>query len=88
MGQNKPTIKSTFVDSVADRNIIIEFSFWKGYSTEYNTPDEPDTIEIDRILLENPDTGKEVDVTEFLYEVAEDYVMGMEEDILIHCQEL
>lgn len=82
--ENKPTKKGDYEVSFlgSDKTAIITYSFWKGYcAPDYDSPDEPDTIEIDKIIIDN------IDMTDILYEIAEDWVEGVEEELLEHCSE-
>ena len=82
---NKPTLRLAEYEVAflgSEDIAIVTYSFWKGYCTsDYDSPDEPDTIELDKIIING------VDMTHILYEIAEDWVEGVEEEILEHCSQ-
>ena len=80
---NKPIISTYEVKLTCD-NVLAEFqyAFWKGSTSgDYDVPDDSDKVEIIRILINN------VDMSNVLFEIAEDWTIMIEEEILLHCKE-
>ena len=80
---NKPII-STYEVKLACDEILAEvhYCFWKGSpSGDYDVPNDCDEVEICKILINN------VDMSNVLFDIAEDWTMMIEEEILLYCQE-
>jgi hypothetical protein len=80
---NKPIISTYQVKLTCDDILAeVHYAFWKGMpSGDYDVPGDSDEVEISRILINN------VDMSNVLFEIAEDWTMMIEEEILLHCQE-
>ena len=75
----KPDLKSEYEVSFygSETKAIVYFSFWKEYSSgDYDVPSDPATIEINKIEINN------VDMTDILFEIAQDWTMEVEQEIL------
>lgn len=75
---------STYMVNLTCDDILAEvhYTFWKGTpSGDYDMPDDCDEVEIAKIMI------KGVDMSDVLFDIAEDWTMMIEEEILLHCQE-
>ena len=79
----KPDIKSEYEVSFygTEKTAIITYSYYKEVpSGDYDTPDDPATVEIDKIEIGG------VDMTYILLDVSEEWTEGVIAEILEHCK--
>ena len=81
----KPDIKSVYeVPFLGDKDKVayVHFDYYKEVvSSDYDSPGDPECVEIDKIEI------GDVDMTFVLFEIAEEWVMSVEEEIIEHCNQ-
>ncbi len=81
----RPDIKSVYEVPFynTEQVALFHYSYYKGSkSTDYDVPDDPNCVEIDKIEVDG------VNMTDILLEVAQDWTMDVENEILEFCEEI
>tara|TARA_R110002020_G_scaffold358437_4_gene570739 strand:- start:17939 stop:18184 length:246 start_codon:yes stop_codon:yes gene_type:complete len=80
----KPDIKSDYEVSFynTDKKAIVHYSYYKRViSSDYDVPDDESEVEIDKIEIDG------IDMTDILFEIADDWTMQIEDELLEHCEQ-
>ena len=80
----KPDIKSDYEASFynTDKKAIVYYSYYKRVeSSDYDVPDDEPEVEIDKIEIDG------IDMTDILFEIADDWTMQIEDELLEHCEQ-
>ena len=80
----KPDIKSDYEVCFynTDKKAIVHYSYYKRVrSSDYDVPDDEAEVEINKIEIDG------IDMTDILFEIADDWTMQIEDELLEHCEQ-
>ena len=80
----KPDIKNEYEVAFlgTKKTALVKFSYYREIpSGDYDIPNDASTVEIDKIEIDG------VDMTDILFEIAEDWTLSVEEEITEHCEQ-